>query len=324
MTNSPVILICSILEGINVNPESGSKKKRKTRYIPHRAAAEFEPTEDWTKEEARQIYRSREFSFPVDRIHYQDCIKGMKQLPTESVDVIIADPPFGISFTGKEAIYNRDDSLVAEGYHEIEEDYDTFTIRWMKELPRILKRTGTAWIFSGWTNLRQVLDAIDKVNLSLINHIIWKYQFGVFTKRKFVTSHYHLLFLAKHPKDYYFNKIEHYPLDVWDINRTYKKGEKKNGTKLPTELVMRCVDFSTRPGDLVLDPFMGNATTAVACKGAFRHYIGFEINTTMKDIIDYNVGLLEIGELFIPYVDRKDDLVEKARAKFKKTAKRSA
>ena len=127
----------------------------------------------------------------------------------------------------------------------------------------------------------------------------------------------HLLFLAKHPKDYYFNKIEHYPLDVWDINRTYNKGERKNGTKLPNELVMRCIDFSTKPGDLVLDPFMGNATTAVACKGAFRHYIGFEINQAMQEIIDHNISLIDLGELYIPYKERKDTLVEKAKAKFK-------
>ncbi len=319
-----MILICNIQENTVVNPISEGKKKRRKRYVPHKAASEFEPTEDWTKEEARQMFESASHPIHVDDIRYQDCITGMRELPKETIDVIIADPPFGISFSGKEAIYNRDESFVVEGYHEIDEDYDTFTLRWIKELPRILRKTGTAWIFSGWTNLRHVLDAIEKVDLTLINHIIWKYQFGVFTKRKFVSSHYHLLFLAKQPKDYYFNKIEHYPLDVWEINRTYKKGEKKNGTKLPTELVMRCVDFSTRPGDLVMDPFMGNATTAVACKGAYRHFIGFEINTAMKDIISHNLGLLEIGELFTPYSERKDDLVERARKKFKKDAEKSA
>ena len=69
---------------------------------------------------------------------------------------------------------------------------------------------------------------------------------------------------------------------------------------------------------------MGNATTAVACKGSYRHYIGFEINSAMKEIIDYNLGLLEIGEIYIPYTEREDDLVAKARAKFKKGATKGA
>ena len=300
-----------------MNTEAPKKTKRKKRYVPHEAAARFKPTEDWSKEQALKLFNKETFPFSVDAIHYEDCIEGMKSMPKESVNVIVADPPFGISFTGKEAVYNRDGSLVVEGYHEIEDEYEEFTSCWISEIPRILKKAGTAWIFSGWTNLRPVLSALEQTNLTLINHIIWKYQFGVFTRRKFVSSHYHLLFVAKHPKSYYFNKIEHYPLDVWEINRTYKKGEKKNGTKLPNELVMRCIDFTSKPGNLILDPFMGNATTAVACKGSYRHYIGFEINQAMNNIIDHNISLVDLGELYTPYKERKDELVEKAKAKFK-------
>ncbi|MHA1928328.1 MAG: DNA-methyltransferase [Candidatus Thorarchaeota archaeon] len=292
------------------------KKKRKKRYVPHEAAARFKPTEDWTSDKALKLFSGTKHSLEVDTIQYEDCIEGMKSLPAGAVDTIIADPPFGIDFTGKEALYNRDGTLVADGYEEVTGDYQAFTDSWIAELPRLLKEEGSAWIFSGWTNLLAVLSAIEKSSLHLVNHIIWKYQFGVFTKRKFVSSHYHLLFLVKDKKKYYFSKIEHYPLDVWEINRTYMKGERKNGTKLPTDLVMRCIDFSTRPGGLVLDPFMGNATTAVSSKGAFRHFIGFEMNTAMQDIIDYNLSLVDIGELYIPYSDRKDELVEKAKKKF--------
>ncbi|MDF1539128.1 MAG: site-specific DNA-methyltransferase [Candidatus Thorarchaeota archaeon] len=299
-----------------MSPES-SKKKRKKRYVPHEAAARFKPTKDWTREEASSEFEKAKFSFPVDVINFEDCMAGMKSVPDESIDAVIADPPFGISFSGKEALYNRNDSFVIDGYQEVEGDYEEFTKAWISEIPRILKKSGSAWIFSGWTNLRPVLSAVEDAGLKLVNHIIWKYQFGVFTKKKFVTSHYHLLFLVKNLKQYFFNKIEHYPQDIWEINRTYKKGEKKNGTKLPTELVMRCIDFATKPGDLVLDPFMGNATTAVASKGSYRHFTGFEINESMREIINHNLSLLDIGELYVPYTERKDELVEKARAKFK-------
>lgn len=290
---------------MNVLPEDIPKKIRKKRYVPHLAAAQFKPTEDWSIDEAQKEYSKAKFSFKIDRIIYEDCVEGMKKLPEESVDTIIADPPFGLNFTGKEAIYNRDKRFVRNGYKEIKDDYQDFSIKWIQELPRILKKTGSAWIFSGWTNLGDVLNAIKKTKLTLVNDIIWKYQFGVYTSRKFVTSHYHILFLAKNP-DYYFNKIIHYPLDVWEINRTYRRGEVKNGTKLPEKVVMKCMDFASRPGSLVLDPFMGNGTTAIVAKGSYRHYIGFEINNSMKEVINSNLSSITKGEFYTSYNERDD------------------
>ncbi len=295
-------------------PEPQERSRR--RYIPHLAASRFRPTEDWTHSEARDAFLAARFDIDVDTVHYEDCIEGMERLPDGCIDVVIADPPFGISFSGKESLYNRDSGLVVDGYHEVERDYAEFTVEWVSKLPRLLKETGSAWIFSGWTNLRDVLNAVALSGLTTVNHIIWKYQFGVFTRRKFVTSHYHLLFLVKDPKRYYFNKIQHYPLDVWEIKRTYMRGQVKNGTKLPEQLVMRCIDFTSRPGDLVLDPFMGNGTTAVACKGSFRHFIGFEINPNMRGIIESNLSLIGPGDLYVPYSARSDPLVDSAKKKF--------
>jgi site-specific DNA-methyltransferase (adenine-specific) len=190
-------------------------------------------------------------------------------------------------------------------YHEVEGDYVTFSKQWIDQLPRIMKDTASAYIFSGYTHLKSVLDAIDHAGLILKNHIIWKYQFGPFTTRKYVSSHYHVLFVVKHPQKYFFHRIEHYNLDVWDeITRTYKAHEKKNGTKLPVELVQKCIDFGTKPGDLVFDPFMGNGTTAVTAKMNFRHFFGFEINKNMRPIIEYNLNNAQTGEMYVPYQDR--------------------
>lgn len=240
----------------------------------------------WTTENSLLLFNKSPFN---DIVYYEDCIEGMKKLPSASVDVIVADPPFGISFSGKERIYNRNPDFVVKDYNEPHVGYDIFSNSWIKQITRLMKDTSTAWIFSGWTHLDDVLNAGKSNGLNLVNHLIWKYQFGVYTKRKFVTSHYHLLFYSK-SKNYYFNKIENYPEDVWVINRKYRKAEMKNGTKLPEELVSRCLRFSTKPGDVVLDPFMGNGTTAVVSKGMYRHYIGFEINNNMKNIIDFNIS----------------------------------
>ena len=180
------------------------------------------------------------------------------------------------------------------------------------------------WIFSGWTHLIDVLNALKDNKLTLINHIIWKYQFGVFTRRKFVTSHYHILFAVKNEKDYFFNKIEHYPEDVWHINREYNRGVKKNATKLPPDVVRRCIDFGSVPGDLILDPFIGNGTTAIVAKGSYRYYLGFEINTTLKDIISKGLEKIQVGDDYIPYCNRPDELVDKLAQKLLQPAMKNS
>ena len=202
----------------------------------------------------------------------------LPQVPDGSVDLIVTDPPFAIDFKAQRLNYNRTGSNVLEGYREIpEEEYGEFTKRWIAEAERVLSPTGSMYIFSGWNRLRDILEGIDEAGLTTINHLIWKYQFGVFTKKKYVTSHYHILFVVKDPKRYTFNKIDHYPEDVWVINREYWKGRKKTPTKLPSELVKKILCYSSNPGDLVLDPFLGSGTVAVVSQQEGRHFLGFEV-----------------------------------------------
>ncbi|MHA1143681.1 MAG: DNA-methyltransferase [Candidatus Helarchaeota archaeon] len=276
----------------------------------------------------------------LDKIYYEDCIQGMaERIPDESIDLVIADPPFGINFDKMGSQYNRKASLVIPGYSEIKQDYEEFSHGWIKEVYRVLKNTGSFYLISGWTKLREILNAIAKAGFITVNHIIWKYQFGVFTKRKFVSSHYHVLFLVKNPKKYYFNKIDHYPEDVmnlssqnvgspvsamdeywlnymenvWEIKRPYNRGKIKNSTKLPEELVEKFIKYSSRPMEngkkaVVLDPFMGNGTTAVACVKNRRNFIGFEINPACKPTIDQN-----IAEARVMIRDLRDESREKNR-----------
>lgn len=287
-----------------------SSKSRKKKYIPGLAAFYFNPTDDWTKEDAKALFYQANHPISANKIKYSDCIKGLRSLPGASIDLIIADPPFGIEFSAKEQAYNRNSSYVISEYKEVNEDYDVFTDLWIQELPRIMKDTSSAYIFSGWNNLEFVLSSARRAGLTLINHIIWTYQFGVFTKRKYVNSHYHILFYIKNPKKYYFNKIRHYPLDSWTISRKYKRGEEKNCTKLPNALVKELIDFSSRPGDLVFDPFMGNGTTAVVAKGSYRHYLGYEINKNLKETIEKNLSLIELGQLYCKYETLKPSFHE--------------
>jgi len=216
--------------------------------------------------------------FNIDNIYCGDSLVLMNEIKENSIDLIVTDPPFAIDFNAKRNNYNRKQTKVLEGYNEIKkDDYYDFTYKWMKEAYRVLKETGSMYVFSGWNNLKDILNVLDEVGFITINHIIWKYQFGVFTKRKFVTSHYHILFVVKDEKRYKFNKIEHYPEDVFIINREYWTNKVKTPTKLPMELVKKLILFSSDKGDIVFDPFLGSGTVAVCSKMLGRHYLGFEI-----------------------------------------------
>ncbi|MHA1728031.1 MAG: DNA-methyltransferase [Promethearchaeota archaeon] len=292
------------------------EKKKKRKYVPGLAQLKFKVELDWSKEAAADLYKNSISMSKIENntIKYNDCIKGIKNMPEESVDLVIADPPFGINFSGKDSLYNRNSENVVDGYVEIKEYYDIFSEKWIQCMPRIMKSTATLYIVSGWTNLGDILNAIKKSDLILLNHIIWKYQFGVFTKNKFVSSHYHILFLAKSEKNYFFNKYEYYPEDVWNIPRKYKPNQKKNGTKLPEDLVKRMIQFSSKPGDVIFDPFMGNATTAVCAKGLYRNYYGFELNQNLMQIHENNINSVKLGEYYTPLSDflpSKEELIKK-------------
>lgn len=247
------------------------------------------------------------FEIQTNTIYNCDCIEGMGKLPDSSVDIVITDPPFAIEFKARRSNYNRTQARVMEGYNEIPKDrYYEFTIAWMKEVYRLLKDSGSMYVFSGWNNLKDILNAIDEVGFITVNHIIWKYQFGVVTRRRYVTSHYHCLYVCKDDKKRKFfpyarfdkdehnadGKSLHYmdKEDVWYIKREYWNGDQKTPTKLPFELIEKILLYSTEEGDLVLDPFLGSGQVAVVSKSLNRKYIGFEI---VKEYYDFAMKRLE-------------------------------
>ena len=218
----------------------------------------------------------------------------MTKIPDKKIDLIITDPPFAIDFKAKKENYNRTASRVIKGYNEIKpEDYYDFSFSWMSEAFRILKESGSMYVFSGWNNLKDILRALDDAGFVTINHIIWKYQFGVVTAKKFVTSHYHCLYVCKNPKKRKFYPFKRYKKnsktsegkslhymdkeDVWYIKREYWTGDQKTPTKLPAELIKKILEYSSEKNNIVLDPFLGSGQVAVISKMLGRKYLGFEI-----------------------------------------------
>ncbi|MEM2914065.1 MAG: site-specific DNA-methyltransferase [Candidatus Bathyarchaeia archaeon] len=208
----------------------------------------------------------------------------------EKADLIFVDPPFGIEFRGNLQTYHRTPDALS--YIEVpKEEYPSFIKTLAQWSYDTLKDSGSMWLLSGWNNLRVVLDAVEDVGFTQLNHCIWKYQFGVFTKKRFTTSHYHMLLLVKDPSNYTFNKPEHYAEDVWDIKRPYQHRVKTAGNELPDKLVERCVRTSSNKGDLIVDPCLGSGTTMRVCLRMNRRCIGIEINPALKERIKTKLGL---------------------------------
>jgi site-specific DNA-methyltransferase (adenine-specific) len=249
------------------------------------------------------------------RLYNEDCVQGCrKHIAGGSIDLVITDPPYGIDGHKLHQHYNRKEGFVVDGYVEIpRERYAAFTRSWMREADRILRPGGSAYIFSGWTNLRDLLNALAETSLQLTNHVIWKYNFGVFTRKKFVTSHYHILYLMKPGGKVTFNRFSRFGSnerdqnggsqqyqdmeDVWMINREYKPGKEKNKNELPTELLVKILQYSSRPGDSVCDLFLGGFSTARIARGMGCSVYGFEVNPTAFEKYVASVKRVKPGEL---------------------------
>lgn len=224
----------------------------------------------------------------TNQIWNLDCRDAMPYFEDGCVNAIVTDIPFGLGFTGRADNYNRKSRNVIGKYVDVEpRKYPEFCKTWVGMAKRLLSDDGSMFIFSGWTNLHHVLNALDYYNLlPLVNHIIWKYPFGVVTKRRFVSSHYHCLYVCKDDKKRQFfrncrfkdGKLRYADMeDVWNIKKEYWQGRMKTPNKMPEEIIRKILAYSTKKGDLVLDPFLGSGQTALIAGKMGRRFLGFEI-----------------------------------------------
>lgn len=222
------------------------------------------------------------------------CIELAQQWPDNSVDLIITDPPYGIDGDQLHQHYNRKEDFVVDGYVEVPAaEYGQFSREWIRQAARVLKPGGSLYVVSGYTHLYEVMDGLRQTELQELNHIVWKYNFGVHTRRKYVSSHYHILYYVKPGAPHTFNLecrvgIEERTQDggslnyrdredVWIINREYKPGQQKNKNELPTELLAKMILYSSNPGDIVADFFLGGGSTARVAIGLGRKAFGIEL-----------------------------------------------
>ena len=258
------------------------------------------------------------------KVYNQSCIEGMREhVANDSIDLIFTDPPYGIKGDELDVHYHRDESKVVPGYVDVPlSEYAKFSLDWIRECERVLRPGGSMYIVSGYTNLHHILNALHATGLEEINHIIAKYSFGVSTKNKFVSSHYHVLFWQKPDRgrqkrtfnsNYKYTDQKdsyHDRLSVQDMPRDYKPGQVKNKNQLSEDFIEKFVMYSSNRGDTVLDCFGGGLTTGRTALRWGRKFVGFELNPHAYDA--FVPTLAEVEELPDP-VPSTPDAIELAK-----------
>lgn len=235
---------------------------------------------------------------PSDHIHNGDCLEYMKTMPDECVDLVITDPPFNI---GKKYDSYADNLKF--------EEYLKWCYRWLEECIRILKPDGSLYLFNYPENNAYLKVHLDK-KLHFRRWLTWHYNTNTgHSKKSYTRTQHSILFYTKND-DYTFNKKDvaqpyknptdkriqkliaegkngtgPYDVLMFNIVKNVSKEKTEHIAQLPVGLVELFVKASSKPGQLVFDPFMGSGTTAVAAKKTGRHYLGCEISKKYHDII---------------------------------------
>jgi len=230
------------------------------------------------------------------RLFNEDCFEGISRLGDGSVDLIISDPPYGL---GKD--YGNDSDHLSGA------EYVDFSRRWLEAVLPKLKPDGSLYVFLSWQNTPEVF-SLFKTRLIMLNEIIWDRRVPSMggSTRRYSSVHDNIGFFAR-SRNHYFDidsvrvpydaatkkarsrsifvgkkwlELGHNPKDLWSVSRLHRQDPEREAhpTQKPLELVRRMVLASCPPGGLVLDPFMGSGTTAVAALSAGRCFAGFEIN----------------------------------------------
>ena len=237
---------------------------------------------------------------------HADVLDALKEIHTESVDFVFADPPYFLSndgFTvksGKAVSVNKGAWDKSFGFDPEMEFHEA----WIAECLRVLKPNGTIAISGTYHSIYKCGFLLQKLDCRIINDITWFKPNGApaLAGRNFTASHETILWAskgkkAKHVFNYQISKnweVENDKLyskgkqmrSVWSIPSTPKR-EKLEGnhpTQKPLEVLRRLVAMCTNEGDTVLDPFCGSGTTGVACVLLGRNFIGIDLDESYLEL----------------------------------------
>lgn len=238
-----------------------------------------------------------------DVICNMDALEGIRQLPDASVDLVIADPPYGL---GKD--YGNDSDKKPT------QQFLKWTEEWLSLVIPKIKETGSLYIFATWRYSPEIFVFL-KTKMIMMNEIIWDRKVPSMggSTRRFSSVHDTIGFFTKSEKHYFdidsiripydaetkkarsrsifvgkkWLEVGYNPKDLWSVSRLHRIHSEREDhpTQKPVEIVERMIRASCPQEGLVLDPFAGSGTTVDACLRNGRHYVAFEINPTYYEII---------------------------------------
>lgn len=229
-------------------------------------------------------------------LYNDDCLNILREMPTGSVDMIFADPPYNLSGQNFVTVQNGKPVKLYKGDWDVIDDIDRFNYEWIGECLRVLSDNGTLWISGTLHNHPSVGSTLKKLNAWIINDIIWyKPNATPLLSCNRLAPSTELIWLASKSKKYYFN----YELakqmnggrqmkNLWVINAERHKTIHK--TEKPETLLERIIALGSNEGQLVLDPFLGSGTTGVVAKRMGRNFIGIEISKEYFDIASARIN----------------------------------
>jgi modification methylase len=232
---------------------------------------------------------------PLDQILPGDCLDLLPTLPEASVDLVFADPPYNLQL--QRELLRPNNTRVAgvdDAWDQFEDfaAYDAFTRAWLSACRRVLKPTGTLWVIGSYHNIYRVGAILQDLGFWILNDLAWVKTNPMpnFRGVRFTNAHETLIWAQKqrgqpytfnHPAMKSLNDGLQMRSDWWlpictGRQRLKVNGLKAHSTQKPLALLYRVLLATTRPGDVVLDPFFGSGTTGAAANQLRRRWIGIE------------------------------------------------
>lgn len=266
----------------------------------------------------------------LDRVYNEDCLLGMAEIDSGSVDLAFADPPFNIGY--RYDVY--DDRRRSDEYLD-------WCKRWMEEVVRVLKADGAFWLAIGDEYAAELKVLMQReLGLHCRGWIVWYYTFGVHCDTKFTRSHAHLFWMIKDQKRFTFNDDAirvpsarqlvyndsranpkgRVPDDTWILRPqdlpegfaadqdtwyfprvcgTFKERQGWHGCQMPEQLLGRIIRATSNEGEIVLDPMAGSGTTLAVAKKLGRRFIGFELSPEYAAQIEARLAACQPGDALV-------------------------
>lgn len=240
--------------------------------------------------------KSKEATSVHNSIIQGDCVEVMNGLEAGSVDLIFADPPYNLQLGGDlHRPNNSKVDAVDNDWDQFEslQTYDDFTRQWLGAARHALKDDGGIWVIGSYHNIFRLGAILQDLGFWILNDVIWikSNPMPNFRGRRLTNAHETMIWAGK-SKDskYYFNYDAmkalnedkqmrsdwYFPLCTGAERLKDDNGDKAHPTQKPEALLHRVLMASTRPGDVILDPFFGTGTTGAVAKKLGRRFIGIE------------------------------------------------